>query len=238
MRGCLFILVLGAIALAIFVVVGLPAVAAGVVTAGVGAAGLQADDTTVTVSSNPPTDLVGLHADTIRIQATDATFRGLDVGALDITLTDVALVDRTAGGVEGTLTDVSATDPSGSPVQAASIDITGDSSGVTVSTLIDNAVAETLISDGVEREIGIRPTSVRISAPDRLTVKLGVTVTGRFEVNRAGDLLVRIDDGLLAGTPVTLLEGGGALPVRLTGVRVTSAGDLLLDGDLALSPFG
>ena len=62
------------------VVVGLPVVAAGLVTAGLSAAGLVADDTTVTVSSDPPTDLLGLRADTVRVTATDATFRGLEIG--------------------------------------------------------------------------------------------------------------------------------------------------------------
>ena len=66
-----------AVAIAVVVTVGLPAVAAGVLTAGVTAAGLQADDTTVTVESDPPTDLLGLHADRVRVRATDATFRGL-----------------------------------------------------------------------------------------------------------------------------------------------------------------
>ena len=56
------------------------------VTAAVTAAGLQADDTTVTVSSDPPTDLIGLHADRVRVRATDATFRDLAIGELDLVL--------------------------------------------------------------------------------------------------------------------------------------------------------
>ena len=81
MRGCLFTLLLGAIVIGLFVVVVLPAIAAGALTAGVEAAGLQSDDTIVTVSSDPPTDLLGLHADQVRIRATDATFRGLEIGS-------------------------------------------------------------------------------------------------------------------------------------------------------------
>ena len=64
------------------------------VTTAVTAAGLQADDTTVTVSSDPPTDLIGLHADRVRVRATDATFRDLAIGELDLVLRDVSILDR------------------------------------------------------------------------------------------------------------------------------------------------
>ena len=96
MRGCLFTLAFGAVVIALIVVVGLPQVAAGMVTTAVTAAGLQADDTTVTVSSDPPTDLVGLHADRVRVRATDATFRDLAIGRLDLVLRDVSILDRSA----------------------------------------------------------------------------------------------------------------------------------------------
>ena len=101
MRGCLFTLAFGAAVIALIVVVGLPQVAAGMVTGAVTAAGLQADDTTVTVSSDPPTDLIGLHADRVRVRATDATFRDLAIGELDLVLRDVSILDRSAGGDRG-----------------------------------------------------------------------------------------------------------------------------------------
>ena len=67
MRGCLFTLLLGAVAIAFLVTVGLPVVAAGVITGGLAAAGLASDDTMVRVASDPPTDLLGLHADTVTV---------------------------------------------------------------------------------------------------------------------------------------------------------------------------
>ena len=63
--------------------------------------GLQADDTTVTVSSDPPTDLIGLHADRVRIRATDATFRDLAIGALDLELRRRLDPRPLRGGVDG-----------------------------------------------------------------------------------------------------------------------------------------
>ena len=106
MRGCLFTLLLGAIVIGFVIVVGLPAAAAGILTAGLSTAGLVADDTTVTVTSDPPTDFLGLRADSVRVTATDATFRGMEIGALDLALGDVQILERTAGSVDGQLTDV------------------------------------------------------------------------------------------------------------------------------------
>jgi len=70
MRGCLFTLLLGAAAVALLVTIGLPQVYAGVVTGALTAAGLHSDDTTVHVESDPPTDLLGFHADTVTVSAT------------------------------------------------------------------------------------------------------------------------------------------------------------------------
>ena len=81
MRGCLFTLILGAAVIGVFVFLGLPGDRRGRAhRAASRRPDSQADDTTVTVASDPPTDLFGLHADRVRIQATDATFRGLEIG--------------------------------------------------------------------------------------------------------------------------------------------------------------
>ena len=125
MRGCLFTLLLGAIVVGFVIVVGLPAAAAGILTAGLSTAGLVADDTTVTVTSDPPTDLLGLRADRVRVTATDATFRGMEIGALDLALGDVRLLERTAGSVDGELTDVALTGAGGQRVTLERITLLG-----------------------------------------------------------------------------------------------------------------
>lgn len=238
MRGCLFTLLLGAIVAAFVVVVGLPAVADGLLTAGVKAAGLQAADTTVTVSSDPPTDLLGLRADRVRVRATHATFRGLAIGALDVSLHDVSLIDRTAAGVAGTLTGVTATNVGGSPLTLREITVSGGGSTVTASTTIAGADASKLIAGAAESSLGMRPTSVTLSAPDVVTVKLGITVTAHLSVDAAGDLVATVANGPAAGQVVMLLRAGEDLPIRLTGARITSAGDLLVDGDLVVGLLG
>lgn len=238
MRGCLFVIALGAVVVAFAVVVGLPAVVAGALTAGVTAAGLQAADTTVTVTSDPPTDLVGLHADRVRIRATHATFRGLEIGALDVTLRDVAIVDRTAAVVDGRLADVVVPNVGGRPLALASIALSGGGDTVTAVTTIPAAQATTLIANAVEGDLGTRPSSVSIKAPDQATVTLSIAVHARLSVTATGDLVARVMDGPAAGQEVTLLRGGEDLPIRLTGVTVTAAGDLRLSGELSVSLLG
>ena len=238
MRGCLFTLLLGAAVIALIVVVGLPQVAAGMVTTAVTTAGLRADDTTVTVSSDPPTDLVGLHADRVRIRASDALFRGLAIGNLDIRLGDVALLSRTIGEVDGTLKDVTVDNLGGREVTLDEIAIGGKSGDITASTVIPGAQAERLIADAIEERTGVRPTDVTLSSPDRLEADIGVIVGGSLDVTVDGDVVLAVDDNPLGVESVTLVDGGGDLPIRITDVRVTRDGDLRLDGDLSIGLLG
>ena len=238
MRGCLFTLLLGAVAIGLFIFIGLPQVAAGALTSAIGAAGLQADDTTVTVSSDPPTDLLGLHADRVRIRATNATFRGYGIGAVDLELRDMALLDRTAKHVEGRLTDVTIPNVGGRKVTLDEIAISGGGDSITATTDIAAAQAEALVADAIERKIGIRPTSVSFSAPDRITVDIGVKVDGTLAVTPGGDLTVTIQGTPLGDVEITLIHGGEDLPINLTGILVTPDGDLRLTGDFALGILG
>jgi hypothetical protein len=238
-RGCLFTLLLGAVVVGFVIVVGLPAAAAGILTAGLSTAGLVADDTTVTVTSDPPTDFLGLRADRVRVIATDATFRGMEIGALDLALGDVQLLARTAGSVDGELTDVTLTGGGGQRVNLERITLLGSPDGITTTTEIPNGAAEKLIADAVETQVGRRPTSVTLRAPDMVSFTLGGTkVAGRIGVNPGGDLLVRGDDGPTQGREVVLVRGGDDLPIELTSVKVTGTGGLRLTGDLTIGILG
>lgn len=239
MRGCLFVLAAGAAALALVVLVGLPAAAAGVLTAGVTAAGLEAEDTTVTVTSDPPTDLIGLRADRVRLRASEARFRDLRIGRLDLEFGDVRLLDRTAATVSGELRDVTVVAEGARDLRLASIRLEGGGARVTATTELAGAEVEAMLADAAAAELGVRPASVRLVAPDRLLVEARVRVEGRLEVGPGGDLGVRVRDGPLAGTRIVLLPAGGGLPLRITSARITEAGDLRLRGDLAIGlPFG
>ena len=78
-----------------------------------------------------------------------------------------------------------------------------------------------------------------LASPDRVGIRtsVGLELEGRLAVTDAGDLVVRAA-GPLAGNDIVLLQGGEALPMALTDVRVTPAGDLRLTGDLAISLLG
>ncbi|HEY3336844.1 MAG TPA: hypothetical protein VGK16_16570 [Candidatus Limnocylindrales bacterium] len=238
MRGCLFTLLLGVVAIALLVTIGLPQVYAGVLTGALTAAGLHADDTAVHVNSDPPTDLLGLHADAVSVSATDATFRGMRIGRLELHLGDVAIVDRTARRVDGTLSDVSLTLSGGAAISIAEITLGGGGDAIRASTVIDGTEVRSLIAQAVEQRTGVRPTSVTLKAPDTLAVDVGVTVTGTFDVDAAGDLVVRLVDDPAGIGELVLLRGSTDLPIRLTDVRVTRAGDLRLSGDLSISILG
>jgi hypothetical protein len=238
MRGCLFTLLLGGVAIALIVLIGLPQVAAGALTSAVTAAGLEADDTTVTVSSDPPTDLLGLKADRVRIRATDATFRGLQIGALDLELGGVAILDRTADTIDGRLTDVVIENIGGRELALGAITVAGGGDEITATTTVPGADVERLIADAAEPINGSRPKSVTLTAPNRVTVDFGFDVEGTLDVNGSGDLVVIVPDSPLAGGEIVLLRGGEDLPIRLTGVRVTEDGDLRLAGDLEIGILG
>jgi hypothetical protein len=239
MRGCLFTLLLGIVALALLVTLGLPPIAAGVLTGAVTAAGLQADDTTVTVSSDPPTELLTLHADVVRVTASDATFRGVRIGSLDVTLHGVSLPARTADEVDGQLTDVSL-DNGGEPaIGLSSVRLSGGGDAVRASSTIAAADARSLVADAVESATGARPSSVALAAPDRVQVKLsGLTVHGRLAVTKAGDLVADILDGPSAGDRLTVISAGSQQLIRLTGVTVTGSGGLRLTGRLSVGLLG
>ena len=236
MRGCLFTLVLAAVLVAVLVTVGLPAVAAGVLTTGVKAAGLDAADTTVTVTSDPSWDLLGLHADRVRVRATNATFRGLKIGALDVTLQNVALLDRTAGGVAGRLTGVTVPNVAGQPLGLAAITVGGGGTNITASTTITAADAQALVAAELASVVGVTvpASAVHLSAPNKVVVKAAVTMSATLAVDGAGNLVATVP----GASPVTVLRAGQDLPLRLTSVKVDAAGNLLLAGDLAVSILG
>jgi hypothetical protein len=238
-RGCLFTLLLGIVALTLLVTIGLPQVAAGALTGAVTTAGLHADDTTVTVSSDPPTDLIGLHADRVRITAMDATFRGLQIGSLDVTLTGVDLLGRTAASVDGRLGQVVIPGVASRPLTLATIRLSGGGDTITAATTVPVAQAKTLVADAVEATLGIRPTSVSLTAPDKVKVtEAGTVVHGRLSVTSSGDLVVDVLDGPAAGQQVVVLAGGQDLPIRLSSMSVTAAGALRLTGELTVGLFG
>ncbi len=236
MRGCLFTIGLAAVVVALVVFIGLPAVAAGVLTAGVKAAGLQADDITVSVSADPPWNLLSLHADRVRVRATSATFRGLHIGALDVTLLDASILDRSAASVAGRLTGVTVPNVAGQPLGLGAVNLAGGGGQVTATTTVAVADAQALVAAEVASVTGaaVPASAVHLSAPDKVVVKSARLLTATLSVDGSGDL-VATADGI---APVTLLRAGEDVPMKVTSVRVDAAGNVVLAGDLVVSLLG
>ena len=236
MRGCLFTIILAAVVVALIVVIGLPAIAAGLLTAGVKAAGLQANDITVNVTADPPWDLLGLHADRVRVRATSATFRGLQIGALDVTLLNVSIVDRTANGVAGRVTGVTLPNVAGQPLGLAAINLAGGGDQVTATTTVAAADAQALVASEIASVTGVTVplTAVHLVAPDKVVVKMAITLTAVLSVDASGNLVATA-----AGIPpVTLLRAGEDIPMKFTSVKVDAAGNLVLAGTLSVGLLG
>jgi hypothetical protein len=230
-RAILLIVGLGAVVLVTLAVVGLPALASGLVRQGVVASGLDAADLVVTVTAEPPTDLLGLHADTIEIAATDATWGDSTVKDVRVVLRDVDLAGRRADTVDGSLVGVVAPAGGSSDAMLAieRIDLSGGGDDVRAAIRIRTAETEALIARRMGEETGITPTAVRLAPPDRLAITVGpVTVDGRLVVASDGSL--RLETGV-AIVPSVSLIGPGALPLELTSITVTDDA-LLLGGRL------
>lgn len=229
MRGCLFTLTLG-----LAVLVGaawylLPAAAGGLIGMALVAAGLQGTGTVVTVSANPPFELLSGHADAIRVESTDATWDGLMIGDLRLTLVDVDLGRRTAAKVEGTLSAVRFGGSEGRPIEAATVEIAGSGDAPTARLTFDPAAVVEMAAAAIEADLGRSPDRLRLAPPDRAVfVLLGRSVSGRLAVDRVGELVLQV-----AGrVPVVVLAPGTAGPFRLTDVAVTADGGLVLSGSL------
>ena len=194
----------------------------------------------MTVSSDPPTDLLGLHADRVRIRATDATFRGLRIASLDVTLHDLQFVDRTAGAIDGHLDGVVVPDVGGRDLGLDSIRLAGGGeTTIAIDDRSQGADVEALIADAIERKLGARPDLGRAGgARPAHRSRWASRPRAGSSSSSSGDLLVRISNGPAAGQLVPLLRGGVDIPLRLTDATVTPAGDLELTGELAVGLLG
>lgn len=224
MRGCLVTLVLLVAAVAALLWLALPPLAGTLVQGALVAGGLQAATTVVTVTSDPPPRLLSLAADAVEIQATNATIRGLSAARLDLVLHDVNLVDRTFGTIDGTLRGVRLADAASSEPGIPVVVVSGTSDAVRATMTLPAADAEALGVAAVERAVGITPSSVRLTAPDRVRIKLGgQAVDGRLAV-RADGSLVLIPPANLSLAPITVLAADPTLALKVLSFRVVDGG--------------
>jgi len=111
MRGCLFVLVIGAAIVAGAAWFGAPPLAATVIASILEGSGYHATSSTITVSANPPPRLLIGHADRVTIDGRGVTWRTFRASRIQLTLGDVDLFGRTAGTINGTITGASSRPP-------------------------------------------------------------------------------------------------------------------------------
>ena len=240
MRGCLTSLLIFPAILLVVAWFVLPRIASPVVTAGLGVAGFSSSNQLVTVSADPPIELLTLHADRIHVSAANGSFHDVTMETVDITLDDVGLLDRTAGTVSGTLTGVEVHPADGLPLRVTSIVLTGSSASISASLTLSPTDLQALATNAVKSALGSTPSKVTFAAPDRATVVVaGISITGRIVITSAGGLAFKpttLPLGL--DGPIDLVKPGPAMPLRVTSVRVNAVGGMAIDGVVDLSLVG
>jgi hypothetical protein len=232
MRGCLAVLVLAAAFSIAAVWIAGPPIASGLVTVGLGLAGLDADETAVTVVADPPPKLLTGRADRILVRATNASFGDLTATSLELELVDVGLVDRRAASVSGRLDGIvaGATDER-LAITSITFDGAGDEADATARVAAD--AIEAVAAQAIEDAAGQAPGSVTLAGPDLVAFTVGgVSAQARLAADDAGNIVALGVPG--ASGPTVLVRAASTAPLQVDGLSV--AGDeLILSGKLDLA---
>ena len=222
MRGCL-------ISIALLVTVGLvagstllPKIVSFVAVGALGLAGFSGTNTTVQVVANPPTELLTLTADALKIHSTNASFQGIQAGDVRLTLHDVHLLDRRFGTLDGTLQDVRFDNPSGSPVDVASVRLSGTATDTRATLTLSSRDVGQLAGTAFQTTFGGSPSQLTLAAPDRVRMVIGgAALTARLRVQADGTLVLVPPAGL--GTSVLpLIVPGRSTPFRILSFQIVS----------------
>jgi hypothetical protein len=234
MRGCLTFLLVVTATILIASWLFLPAAAGGVVGGALGAAGFAGSPTTVTVTADPPVELLAGHADRVVVQARDATFHELSAATVDVTLTDVGLIDRTAGTVSGTLTGIRIAPPSGRVLPISTAKLSGSSSTIQARLSLSLSDVSAMAATAVTSAAGSAPTKVTLASPDRVSIVVGgVTLSGRVVVDPQGGLVFQpvtaspAAGGPAIAGPIDLIRPGPGVPFRIRSVELSASGAVL-----------
>jgi hypothetical protein len=224
MRGCLSVLIIAAGVVLAGAWFGGPTLAGVLVGRSLDSVGFVAADRSVTVSSDPPLEILAGHADRVTIRATRATVRDLTANRLLLTLTNVDLVAGQFSGVDGQLDDVLIPSVDGSSVDAGTVTVRGRAGAATTTVRIDAAVVEALLGRAIRRETGLSVAGLSLTAPDRIRFTAGLTISGRLAVGPDGSLVIAATSG---DTRFTVFKPNADL--RLTSVAVSGT-ELVLTG--------
>jgi hypothetical protein len=227
MRGCLFVLVVGAALVAVAGWFGAAPLASTVIASILEGSGYRATSSTVTTTADPPLRLLVGHADRVTIDGLDVTWRTFKASRLQLALDDVDLFGRTAGSIHGTITSarLQTNDPTAVPTADVTIDGTGRSADATIR--VPGGTVDSLVRSGVAKQYGAAVTATELVEPDTLRITTsGTTIEGRLAIDARGGLVLATRLG-----PADLFRFDPSFPIVLTGVRIRG-GDLELTGTL------
>lgn len=227
MRGCLFVLVIGAALVGVAAWFGAAPLASTVIASILDGSGYRAASSTVTTTADPPLRLLLGHADRVTIDGRDVTWRTFKAGRIELTLSDVDLFRRTAGSIHGTITAAELRTNDATAAPTADVVIDGSGSGAAATIQVPGATVDALVRSGVAKQYGVAVTATALVAPDTLRITTsGTTVEGRLAIDAAGGLVLVTRLG-----SADLFRFDPSFPITLTGVRVNGA-DLGLTGTL------
>jgi hypothetical protein len=227
MRGCLSVVVLAVV----FVVAGTwlagPAVAAFVIESGLSAAGFNGSNTSVTVTADPPFEVLTGHADRVEIDSGDTTLDQFTAGTVQLSLTDANLVSRTFGNVEGSLDDVTVEGSGDLSLEATRVEIDGEPSAANMAIEVTRDALSNAALELFRQQLGVDVDTVKLAAPNKISFTAGsTTIAGQFVIHEGG---LSMTVNLPGAQRIDLLEAGRGF--RLTKVAIDDAG-MTLDGVL------
>ena len=226
MRGCLFVLVLGAAILGSAAWFGSPIVASTVLATALQNAGFHAATSTVTATSNPPPKLLLGRADRVEIRGTDVDFRTFHAASLDLVLTDVDVVGRTAGRITGRIVGAELT-TTATEATSVDVDIDGDAAAADARIVVDAATVDRVVKATMQQKFGVTVTSTELAAPDTLRIgSAGATLEGRLVIDPSGAIALSTRIG---SSPILGLDP--AFPLRFRAVGAVG-GNLEIDATL------
>jgi hypothetical protein len=229
MRGCLSVITLAVVFLAVAIWFGGPPLASAVVESTLTGTGFASDTLDVEVTADPPLTLAVGRADRVTITATGVEWNKMRLASLSLSLGSVDLIGRTAATADGRLGGVEFSGTGGEPV-LADVELSGRADAAETTITIDAAAVSAMALSAFEAEFGLQPTSASLVAPDVVRLKLaGMTVSGQLAVAADGSIVARA-----GGSTIRLLAPDPSLPFRVTGLAVTPEA-LVLHGTFDVS---
>lgn len=191
MRGCLFVVIVGALVLGVGAWLLAPGIAATIVAGSLRASGFSAETQTLAVAADPPVRLLTGKADRLTLDATGVTWGALTASRLVFELDDVDLINRTAVNVDGRFNGVAVDAGPGAAATTATATITFDGPADAAFTTIevDRASVRALVTAAVSRSFSTQLTDIELIAPDRLRlVAPGASLEGTLTVSGSNQL--------------------------------------------------